>query len=106
MAIKNKPRVGDEAWFVQWCVKIGLEDEDHPEYGSNPDLDVNRTRKFATRDEAEAFARVIYPQDQRGAVAYWRSVFVAYDEYDALIYPYAGYWETQEDSEWFEGDDS
>jgi hypothetical protein len=77
-------------------------DDAHPEYGGDPDRDVTRVRRVATRKEAERFARTVYPEDQYGAVRYWPATFVAYDEGDAARYPHAGFWEATGDVETYE----
>lgn len=104
MTTKQRPRVGDTAWFVEWCVKMGMVDDAHPEYGCNPDKSVMRTRRAADREDAERIAREVYPLDQTGAVAFWPATFVAYDEDDAALYPHAGHWEPDNDPEYYEGD--
>jgi hypothetical protein len=94
-----RPRVGDRCWFVEWCVKDGAN-----EYGDHdPDKDEKETRRVSTREEAEALACSVYPQDVRGFVEFWPAEFVAYDEDDALAYPHVGLWETTADAETYEG---
>jgi hypothetical protein len=102
--VKHKPRVGDTCWLVEWVTKLGLEDENHPEYGCNPDKDKRSIRQVATKEEAERLAREVYPQDQYGAVCYWPATFVAYDEDDTGRYPHAGFWEASTDGEYYEGE--
>jgi hypothetical protein len=105
MTTKTKrPKIGDECWFVRWCIKAGLVDEDHPEYGGDPDLDVTRTRRVDTREEAEAVAREVFPLDQYGSVVYWPARFVPYDEDDAGPYPTVGFWEETGEDEHYEGE--
>jgi hypothetical protein len=101
----TQPKIGDECWIVEWCIKAGLVDEEHPEYGGDPDLDVHRNRRVATREQAEATAREVYPQDQHGAIRYWPARFVPYDEDDADLYPGVGYWDEIGEYEFYEGDD-
>jgi hypothetical protein len=100
----HRPRVGDECWFVEWCVEIGWVDPAHPEYGTEPDLDVRRTRMVRTRKEAERLARKVYPEDQAGTVAFWPATFVPYDAADARRYPHAGYWRATADRDHYEGE--
>ena len=104
MATKQKPRVGDTCWFVRWCIKRGMVDEEHPEYGGDPDKDVDRSARCETREEAERKAREVYPLDQYGCVAYWPAEFVAYDEDDAVRYPHVGFWDATADPEVFDGE--
>jgi hypothetical protein len=106
MATKEKyrPRVGDERWFVEWCVKLGKADENDPDSEWDRDSDVYRSRAVATKEEAEKLAREVYPMDQYGAVAYWPAEFVAYDEDHAADYPHVGFWEDTGDAEHYEGD--
>jgi hypothetical protein len=101
----KRPKIGDECWFVEWCIKKGMVDDAHPEYGGDYDLDVNHTRRVATREEAEQVAREVYPIDQYGAVSYWPARFKPYDEDDAAFYPHVGYWIETGDTEYYEGDD-
>jgi hypothetical protein len=100
----RRPKVGDEAWFVEWCTKQGMVDEDHPEYGCEPDKNVMESRRVASKEEAERVAREVYPLDQQGSVSYWPARFVAYDEDDAETYPHAGHWEATDDAEYYEGE--
>lgn len=79
-------------------------DKDHPEYGCNPDLNVERRVRCDTQEEAEAKAREVFPLDQYGSVAYWPAEFVAYDEDHAERYPHVGFWEATGDGEHYEGD--
>jgi hypothetical protein len=106
MTIKAKrPRVGDEAWLVEWCTKAPLLDDAHPEYGGDPDRNEYETRRADTREEAERLAREVYPLEQMGAVRYWPARFTPYDDIDAADYPHAGRWEETGDAEYYEGDD-
>ena len=84
---KTRPRVGDEAWFVEWCEVLTFHDND-PENGVDTDACKMLTRKFSTRDEAAQFAREVWPKTHNawGCVTYWPSRFVAYDEDDAAEY--------------------
>ena len=98
-----RPRVGDTRWVVQWCTKIGMADDEHPEYGTDPDRDVMRSRYAGSREEAERIAREVFPLDVRGVVEFWPVEFVPYDEADAARYPHVGFWECTADSEYYEG---
>jgi hypothetical protein len=107
MATTNKPRpcVGDTAWFVEWCEKLVF-------YEDSEDVDCDacpqKTRRFATREEAAAFAKEVWPKTVNvfGVVSYWPAEFVAYDEDDAILYPHAGFWEDTGDSEYYEGEEA
>src|SRR5215831_15051007 len=96
---KPRPRVGDTCWFVSWCSRLGF----YPDMPGEVDLDrcEEEVRQFATRGEAEAFARAVYPAATQtfGVVDYWPAEFVPYDEADARRYPHAGYWEPTADPE-------
>lgn len=68
MGNKTLPQVGDRRYVVEWIDKLAFDDAG--------DLDRDncrcRTRSFATKEEAWAFAKSVYPQDQLGSfVAYW-----------------------------------
>jgi hypothetical protein len=103
---KTAPKIGDTCWVVRWCIKAGLVDDENPEYGGDPDRDVYCSRRVATRAEAEAVAREVYPIDQHGMVWYWPAEFMAYDEDDAdLYYPHVGRWEETADAEYYEDED-
>lgn len=101
---RTKPRIGDEAWFVEWCFELVF-------YEDSTDVDRDRckmrTRRFATKEEAVTFARAIYPVTKNtfGVVEYWHAIFTAYEEDDVILYPHVGYWEPDEDSEFYEGED-
>jgi hypothetical protein len=88
---KTRPTVGDTAWFVEWCYELAFDQ------GGDVDRDncKEHRRRFATKEEAAAFAREIWPTttDKLGIVTYWQADFVAYDEEDAARYPHVGYWE-------------
>lgn len=101
---QSRPRVGDETWVVEWCIEQGMVDEEHPEYGCDPDKNVMRTRRAADRESAESIAREVYPLDAQGSVAYWPTRFVPYDEDDAALYPHVGYWDAIGDTEYYEGE--
>lgn len=102
---KTRPRVGDECWFVEWTYEMAFEGEGEYRYVDRDNCKT-RTRKVATREEAERLAKEVWPQtvDCWGIVEYWPSQFVAYDEDDASLYPHAGFWEATADSEIYEGD--
>ncbi|MBV8094428.1 MAG: hypothetical protein JO110_14625 [Acetobacteraceae bacterium] len=92
-----QPRVGDECWFVEWCVALAFD--------SVGDVDRDgctmERRQVATEAEAEQLAREIWPQTHGifGIVNYWPARFVAYEE----RYPWAGYWQHGE-SKVYEGE--
>lgn len=94
-----RPRVGDTGWFVEWCVKVGMVNEDYSEYGCDPDMDVLRTRRVSSKEEAERVAVVLWPDiEQNGRpISYWSATFVPYDEADASLYPHAGFWECDQE---------
>lgn len=86
-----RPVAGDEAWFVEWLVKFG-EDED------GYDLDQYQERKVRTREEAIALAKVVIHESVDGQVVFWPAVFEALDE----RVPWVGYWEATADAETYE----
>jgi hypothetical protein len=98
----SKPKVGDEAWFVEWVSELAFDECN--------DLDRDnckrKTGKAATRDEAEKIAKDAWPEAETllGYVEYWPSEFFPYDEEDAARYPHAGYWNATGDVEVYEGD--
>lgn len=98
----NRPRIGDECWWVEWCSALAFDscgdvDRDNCE---------TRQKRFTTKDEAEKFAREIYPvtTETFGVVEIWPARFEAYDDDDAELYPHVGRWEAIGDVEYFEGD--
>jgi len=103
--VKQRPRVGDEAWFVEWCSKLAFYDDD-------PSGDVDRDnckmsrRKVATEAEARGAAEEVWPRTQEtfGVVSIWPARFVPYDEDDADALPHAGYWEVTDDPRHFSGE--
>ena len=97
---RPRPKVGDDAWFVEWCVKLGWTDGER-----NRDEDVYRTRRADTRAQAESIARDIFALDAYGSVAYWPAIFVAYDEDDVDRYSHAGFWEPSAEAIHYEGPD-
>lgn len=100
----KRPTIGDECWFVEWCIELGLVDAAHPEYGCDPDKNKLRTRCVATRDEAMQVAKQQYPNAIGGVVSYWPATFTPNDDDDAHLYPHAGFWETTADPEHYEGE--
>jgi hypothetical protein len=102
----SRPRVGDEAWVVEWCTKIGMVDEDHPEYGCDPDNSETTEQIVPTKADAERLAKEVYRLDKYGSVPYWPIRFMAYDEDDVHRYPYVGYWDATDDAEYYEGEDN
>lgn len=103
--MKRQPKVGDECWVVAWCIQQGLVDDDHPEYGGDPDKNEMRRRTVPTREDALHVAREVLPQDVFGMVTYWPVRFVPYDENDAGLFPHVGYWKDQADAEVYEGEE-
>jgi hypothetical protein len=105
---KQKSRVGDECWFVEWVYElVWVDGDDTSEYREiDRDNCKTRSRKVSTKEEAERLAREVWPQthDAFGVVQYWPAQFVAYDEEDAGRYPHVGYWEATDEGECFEGE--
>ena len=100
MATKQRPRIGDEHWEVEWLAEIAIDENgDH-----DPDRSTYTFRYFKNESKARAFAREIYPQSKSGAVRITPERFVPYDEGDALRFPHAGFWEATADPEWYEGE--
>lgn len=102
---QKRPRIGDECWFVEWCLELAFYDDD-------PTGDVDRDRckmierRVATREDAEQLAREVYPvvTQTYGVVEYWPARFVPYSENDAADYPHVGYWDAIGNSEFYEGE--
>lgn len=100
---KTKPRVGDVAWFAEWCHEMAFD-----EYG---DADYDRhkmTRKrFESKEDAVAYASSVADKAAKtlGSVEVWQSEFLAYDEDDAGRFPHAGYWNVCSESTWIEADE-
>lgn len=105
MSVKKNPlpksRVGDRAWLVEWC-HFRYQDEDGT---GDPDRDQTSSRRFASREEAMAYAKEVYPQDQYGAVMVTQVEFTPYDEDDVADFPHAGFWEATADTEYYEGEE-
>ena len=95
-AQNRRPRVGDKAWFVEWCEELVIVDGE-----CDHDQCVMNERKFATKDEALAFAKEVWPKTTNayGVVNYWPAKFTPYDEDDAAMYPTVGFWEPAGDRE-------
>lgn len=106
---KPRPRVGDEAWFVEWTYELAWEDDDDSSEYRTVDRDNCKThcRRVATREEAERLARQVWPETREtfGVVEYWSAQFTAYDERDAAMYPHAGFWESTGEGGVYEGED-
>lgn len=102
MSLKGKPRVGDKCWEVEWCTEIPVDE--------NGDSDMDRAKlhveRFQFAEEAMEFARDVFPQDQFGAVAITLMQFCAYDDYDALRYPHAGFWDAAGETYHYEGEEA
>ena len=98
MSRNPRARVGDKAWFVEWCYKLGVTEEGD----GDPDSDKIRCRRFATREAAIAFAKAVWPETvgNYGVVGYHPATFVAYDEDKPAL---GGFWETDADEEFYEG---
>lgn len=97
-------RTNPKRWFVEWCSELAF----YEDGSADRDSCKMRTRGFATREEAEKFAKEVWPQTHNtfGIVTYWEAEFTAYDEDDAARYPHAGFWEAiGEHEEVYEGDD-
>lgn len=99
-----QPRVGDRRWFVTWTTDVPLLDPEDPSIGHDYDRAKEHEAEFATKEEADAHAREVYPLDWFGAVKVYEAEFTAYDEDDAVRYPHAGYWEQTGDGEHYEGE--
>lgn len=98
-AQKKRPHVGDETWFVEWCSKLAWKTYAD---GSRGDVDRDnctmQRRQFATRTQAETFARKVWPKTHQtfGVVAFWPAKFTAYEPLD---HPWIGYWDAIGDVE-------
>lgn len=100
--MSNRDRIGDLLWFAEWVESLGYVDSEHPEYGLDPDLHRYRTRRFLTREEAEAFAAATAATSPLGVVEIWPAEYTAYDPEEADLYPHAGYWLAVSDPEFIE----
>jgi hypothetical protein len=104
-----KPRVGDECWFVEWTYELAWVDGDDRSEDRVLDRDncKTKTRRVASREDAEKVAREVWPQTHNtfGVVEFWSARFTAYDEDDAALYPCVGFWEATGEGEFYEGDD-
>lgn len=94
----SKPRVGDERWEIEWCVKAWIDPEDG--VTGDPDRDVMSSRMFPDEKSAQQFAVDIFLKDQRGAVSITPMRFTMED---ADLYP-RGHWEYSGDTYYFEGE--
>jgi hypothetical protein len=97
-----RPKVGDVAWFVEWCHDLVFEGED-----IYRDECKSTRRRVATEDEAMRLAREVWPVAEKtlGVVEVWEAEFTPYDLDDADLYPGAGYWRpTRDESIWFDED--
>lgn len=101
MKIVERPRVGDQAWHVDWCANIPLD-----EFG---DADIDRAddrcEVVPSRSEAERRAAEVLPRDAFGQVSITPVEFVAYDDEDSIRFPRAGFWEPTGESKYMELDD-
>ena len=104
-----KPRVGDTCWFVEWVYELVWVDGDSTSEYREIDRDncKTRTRRVATREEAAALAKEVWPQTHQafGLVNYWPAEFVPYDEDHAGMFPHVGFWEATADGECYEGEE-
>jgi hypothetical protein len=104
---KARPRLGDECWFVQWTYELVWIDGDSTSEYREIDRDncKERTRRVATKAEAERLAREVYPETVGvfGFVEYWHAVYEAYDDNDGTG-PYLAHWEPTGDPATYEGE--
>lgn len=102
---KQKPRIGDTCWLVEWCSEAVLDEDGQFDHDATTNKE--HTRRFASKAEAEQFAREVYPQTVGvfGVVSYHPVEFVPYAEEDADLYPSVGYWKETADSEHYDGED-
>lgn len=98
-AAKKRPRIGDEAWEVEWVSKLAF-------YEGTQDVWHDRCeysfRHFPNRGLAMAFAKKVWPDAKKtfGVVEITPIRFVPYDDDDAAMYPHVGYWEHSGDTEY------
>lgn len=106
---KSQPRIGDEYWFVQWVYELAWVDGDSTSEYREVDRDncKTRTRRVASKEEAERLAKEVYPQTHNGFgfVEYWHARYEAYDDgYGSG--PYLPHWQaTEEHPETYEGEE-
>lgn len=106
---KTRPLIGDECWFVQWTYELAwVGGDDTSEYREvDRDNCKTRTRRVATKEEAERLAKEVYPQTTTcfGFVEYWHARYEAYDDGDGSG-PYLAHWQpTEEYPETYEGEE-
>jgi hypothetical protein len=96
----QRPKVGDECWYVRWCTVVVYDD------AGCVDLEkcIMRTRRVATKADAQRAAREVYPLDRFGAVAYWPARFTPFDEKHAALFPHTGEWKDTAEEEYYEGE--
>lgn len=95
------PRVGDEAFEVEWC-----SDLPRNEYGdADMDRAVMHIRTFKTKGAAMRYARQVYHRDAFGSVSITPVRFMPYDADDAARLPTIGFWDSCGHTEHYEGED-
>jgi|SRR6185312_3285212 len=105
--MKTKPKIGDSAWFIEWCYELGFHD-DEQEYVDR-DACKNRRRKVDTKEQAYALAKEVWTKDdianKLGCVEIWPATFRTWgDDEDAELYPSEGFWDADSESDYYEGD--
>lgn len=99
---KARPRVGDIAWFAEWCHEMAFD--------ACGDADFDRhkmtRRRFDSEQDALMYAASVASKAAKtlGQVEVWQARFVAYDDDDALRFPHAGFWDVCSESQWIEHD--
>lgn len=96
--MKAKSKLGDSGYEVEWCSKLGRT-EDGEEF--DPDQNEMHFRDFSTLDEARAFAKEIFPQDQYGSVRITPFEIMPLSD----TWPHGSYREYTGDGEHYEGDE-
>jgi hypothetical protein len=59
-----KTKIGQELWEVEWCSQLAYDQGGD----LRPDGCTYSVRRLPTKNQAESFARHIYPQDRLGSV--------------------------------------
>lgn len=95
---QKRPRVGDEAYEVEWCANMPLDE--------NGDCDFDAAEYHAemlrTHTAAHNRAKEVLPLSCHGVAMVMPMRFAAYDDEDAHLRPHVGFWEATGDAEYVE----
>lgn len=93
---RDRPKIGDKVWTVEWCVQIVLEEDGSVDRDSCKMA--CRNFPYNQKDAALAFAKEKLKEDRLGETHIWAREFRPYDEDDPNPIPGAGYWEDISDA--------